>query len=284
MNKQLIALLAAGTVTSAMAGIELTGSYEGTISEGTGASTYAHDLDLTLVGSVAGATITATMEDLSGGETITTNELYVEATVEGLSFKGGKSKGQNGGGLLQAETDASNKMAASSTVGGFGVGIEQASGDSNATIDSSSSIGGIDITVQDMTNDSRFVTISTTVGTFDLAMETQTLGDDTNTGVSGTTNFSGVDFTGVYIDVENNNGVTQDDGILGDISNANDDSTVTGAVAVVDSEIGTLTGKMISINDETTYVGKIKRGVLEYGYSKTEDEDGVLDLVLTLEF
>jgi hypothetical protein len=283
MNKKLIALLAASSVTSAMAGVELTGKYEGTISEG-GSATYAQDLDLTLVGTVAGGSVTATMENLEGGDNITTNELFVETSIEGINFKGGKSKGKNGDGLLQKKSAATNKMALSTTLGGFGVGINQVSGDSNATVDVSSTVGGIDIAVQNMTNDSRFVTISTSVGGIDFAVERQKSGAGTNTGVVGTTVVAGVEFSGVYIDVEDTTGVTQNDGILGDISDANNNSTVAGGVVVLGTAFGEVTGKYIDKNDATTYVGKLKRGVMEYGYTKTENTDGLFEAVLTLEF
>lgn len=283
MNKKLIALLAASSVTSAMAGIELTGKYEGTISEGS-ASTYAQDLDLTLVGTIAGSSVTVTMENLEGGDNVTTNELFVETSIEGINFKGGKSKGKNGGGLLQKKSAATNKMALSTTLGGFGVGINQVSGDSNATIDVSSSVGGIDVTVQNMTNDSRFITLSTSIGGVDFDIERQKSGAGINTGVVGTAVVAGVEFSGVYIDVEDNTGVTQNDGILGDISGTNNNSTIAGAVVVLDTTIGELTGKYISKNDEITYVSKIKRGVMEYGYTKTEDTDGLFEAVLTLKF
>lgn len=276
------------TLTSvAFADITITGKYEGTITDGNpGASTYAQDLDLTLKGTTEGASVTATIENLAGGDTVTTNELYIETSIEGINFKGGKSKGMNGNGLMQKKSSATNKMQLSTDVAGVGVAINQTSGDGNATVDVNGSVAGIDVKVQNAGNDTRYVTASTNVGGFDVVVETQeTASTTTNTGASISTTVAGMTVTGVMIDVEDASGVTQDDGILGDISDATAGKDLNGVVVTTTATgLGEITGKYINKNDKTTYVGELERGVWTFGASKTEDEDAVFDASIKVKF
>ena len=143
--KKNIVIAALFAATAANADFDIYGKYEGNITDGSGA-TYSQDLDLKLVGTADGATITATLEDLAGGDTVTTNELYVETNIfDGISFKGGKSKGKNGNGLLQKSSAATNKMAVSFDASGLGFAVNQASGDANASVDVSGEFAGVAI-------------------------------------------------------------------------------------------------------------------------------------------
>jgi hypothetical protein len=288
MNNLLTATFVASTLsTTAIAGISITGNYEGTFTDGNpGASSYAQDLDLTLKGNVTdGTSVTVTFEDLTGGSTVTSTQLFLETRIEGLNFKGGNYKSQNGTGLMQSEGAVTNQFELGTNIAGFGISVGQTSGDSNSAADVTGSIAGIDITVQNITNDTRYISAATSVSGLDIIVEAQeTTSTTTNTGVSISTTVAGMTVTGVAIDVEDTTGITQDDGILGDISNAVNGKTVTGIVASTDTVLGTVTGKYIVKNDDTTYVGKLKRGIMEYGYSKTENTDGVFDAVLSVSF
>jgi hypothetical protein len=289
MNNLISATIVATSLsTSAIAGFGITGKYEGTITDGTGA-TYTQDLDLTLTGSVAdGTTVTATIENLAGGDTVTTNEVYIETTIEGFNFKGGKYKGKKGAGLLQKKSAATNKMSISTSVAGVGVKINQDSGDANATIDASASFAGVGVGVQDIADSTRFITASASAGGVDLNVERQQTATGTNTAGSISTSIGTenqvFDLVAVIVDVEDAVGVTQNDGILGDISDANNGKTVTGVVASTMTGFGMVTGKYISKNDLDTYVTKLKRGAFEYGYSKTENADGVFSGKLEVSF
>jgi len=90
--------------------------------------------------------------------------------------------------------------------------------------------------------------------------------------------------TGVVIDVEDTAGVTQDDGILGDVSDAANGKTVKGVVASTDTTVGTVTGKFIDKNDLNTYVAELERGVWTFGHSKTENADGVTTAEINVSF
>ena len=287
MNKNIMlaALFAAG---AASADISINGSYEGTFTEG-GAATYAQDLDLTLVGSAGGAKVTVMMEDLTGGSTVTTSQVFVEAGIEGLDFKGGNYKSQNGSGLLQAESATTNQFEVGTSIAGASVTVGQVSGDGNATMDVGFAAGGLDVNVQNVSGTDRFITVVANFFGFGTTIETQETATGRNTAVSANAGLiisetATINVTGVYIDVEDTAGVTQDDGILGDISDANTGSTVRAGVASLETDLGTVTGKYIIKNDLDTYVAELERGIMEYGYSKTEDEDGVFNAKLTVSF
>ena len=287
MNKNIMlaALFAAG---AASADISINGSYEGAFTEG-GAATYAQDLDLTLVGSAGGAKVTVMMEDLTGGSTVTTSQVFVEAGIEGLDFKGGNYKSQNGSGLLQAESATTNQFEVGTSIAGASVTVGQVSGEGSATIDAGFEVAGLDIDVQNVSNTDRFITVVANFFGFGTTIETQETATGRNTAVSANTGLiisetATINVTGVYIDVEDTAGVTQDDGILGDISDAATGSTVRAGVASLETDLGTVTGKYIIKNDLDTYVAELERGVMEYGYSKTEDEDGVFSAKLTVSF
>jgi len=287
MKKLFLATAVATTLTTtAFAGMEISGKYEGTLTDGNpGASTYAQDLDLTLKGTTDDTSVTATIENLAGGDTVTTNELYIETSIEGINFKGGKSKGMNGNGLLQKKSSATNKIQLSTDVAGFDVAVNQTSGDGNATVDLGGSLAGVNVSVQNAGNDTRYVTASTSIAGLDINVETQeTASSTTNTGASISTTVAGMTVTGVVIDVEDASGITQDDGILGDISDATANKDLNGVVVTTASTLGELTGKYINKNDKTTYVGEVERGVWTFGYSKTEDTDGVATAKINVAF
>ena len=277
-NKNLMALIAATTIsTTASAGFFLTGDYEGTITDGNpGASTYAQDLDITMTGSNdSGSTVTAKFENLTGGSAVTATQVFVESSIEGINFKGGNYKGQNGAGLMQKAGAVTNQMEVGFDVAGSGITVAQASGDGNATVDASLDLAGVSIKAQDIAESTRYVTASTTVGGLEVNVERQATTTGTNTAGSIGATVAGLNLTGVYIDVNDATGVTQDDGILGDISDASNGKTVTGAVVSTDTTLGLFTGKYITKNELDTYVAEVARGVWTFGHSKTENADGV---------
>lgn len=285
MNKNIMlaALFAAG---AASADISINGSYEGTFTEG-GAATYAQDLDLTLVGSTDNAKVTVMMEDLTGGSTVTTSQVFVEAGIEGLDFKGGNYKSQNGSGLLQAESDTTNQFEVGTTIAGASVTVGQVSGDGNATVDAGFEVSGLDINVQNVSGTDRFITVVANFFGFGTTIETQETATGRNLAVALDTSIAfdestNIDLTSVYMDVKDAAGVTQDDGILGDVSDAS--GIVKGAVATLNTSIGAVTGKFITKNDKSTYVGELSRGVWTFGHTKTEDSDGVTTAKINVSF
>jgi hypothetical protein len=285
MNKNIMlaALFAAGTAT---AGMEINGSYEGTLTDG-GAATYAQDLDLTLVGSTDGAKVTVMLEDLTGGTAVSTNQVFVETGFEGLNFKGGNYKSQNGSGLMQTTSAVVNQFEAGFSVAGAGVTLGQTSGDGNATVDAGFSVSGMDVNVQNAAEDNRFITVVANFFGFGTTVETQETTTGRNTAVSANAGVSisestSVDVTGIYMDINDATVVTQDDGIVGDVSDAT--GTVKGAVASLNTSIGTVTGKYVVKNDLNTVTAELERGIWTLGHTKTEGTDGATTAKINVAF
>ena len=289
MNNNLIALIAATTIaTSASAVIDISGTYEGTFTDGNpGAASYAQDLDLTMVGSDDETSVTILMEDLTGGSAVTANQVFIETKIEGLNFKGGNFKGQNGSGLLQAETAVANQMELGFDIAGNGVTLGQVSGAGQVTVDASAEYAGVGVAVQNATQSNRFVTAVTNFFGFGATAETQNTTVGRNTGVSanivlGEQNVVGV--TGVYIDVNDATAVTQDDGVFGDISDTINGNDVVGGMVEVNSVAGKVTAKMWEKNDLNNYKGELDRGVMNYSYQKNESTDGVFAAKMNITF
>ena len=285
MNKNIMlaALFATGAAT---ADISINGAYEGTLTDG-GAATYAQDLDLTLVGSTDGAKVTVMLEDLTGGTAVSTNQVFVETGFEGLNFKGGNYKSQNGSGLMQTTSAVVNQFEAGFSVAGAGITLGQTSGDGNATVDAGFSVSGMDVNVQNAAEDNRFITVVANFFGFGTTVETQETTTGRNTAVSANAGVSisestSVDVTGIYMDINDATVVTQDDGIVGDVSDAT--GTVKGAVASLNTSIGTVTGKYVVKNDLNTVTAELERGIWTLGHTKTEGTDGATTAKINVAF
>ena len=290
MNKNLIAAIAALTTTASIASVSITGDYEGIAQDGNpGAASYTQDLDLKMVGSNGDTSVTILMENLTGGSTVTANQVFIESGLESLSFKGGKYKNQNGSGLMQKGGDVTNQFEVSTSVAGAALTVGQASGDGNATVDAGLEIAGLDVNVQNVSNTDRFITIVADFFGFRTTTEYQKTSIGTNVAISADASVSitegtSVAVTGVYMDIEDTAGVTQDDGILDDVSDATTDSTIKGAVASLNTTLGTVTGKAFDKNDKMTYVGELSRGIWTFGHSKTENVDGITTAEINVSF
>ena len=280
MNKTImIAALFAASANAAT----ITGNYEGTFTDGHGA-TFAQDLDLTLVGGNDDAKVTVMLEDLTGGSTVTANQVFVEAGLEGLNFKGGNYKSQNGTGILQKKSAVTNQFSLNTSIAGAGITVGQVSGAAKQTVDASLEVSGVAVDVQNVSATDRFITAALDFMGFGVTVETQDTATGRNTGMTAGFNTNGVNVTGVYVDVKDAAGVTQDDGLVGDISDATTGSTVKAGVASLDTTAGTVTGKYIVKNDKNTYVGELNRGVWTVGYTKEENVDGVFDAKINVAF
>ena len=285
MNKNLIAVLAATTMTASIAAVDFTGNYEGTFTDGNpGAATYTQDLDLKLVGTSGESKVTVMMEDLTGGSTVTANQVFVETSIEGLGLKAGNYKNQNGSGLMQKKSAVTNQFEVGTTVAGASLTLGQVSGDSQTTVDASMDIAGMNVNVQNVSASDRFITIVANFFGLGTTVETQETAVGRNTALSANATVAGLDLTSVVVDVNDATAVTQDDGILGDISSANNGDTVVGGVVSTATSIGTVTGKMYDINDAKTYVAEIERGALTVGYAKTDNLDGVTTAEVNVAF
>ena len=286
MDRNLIALFAATMASASMATVGITGTYEGTLQDGNpGAATYTQDLDLTIKGQSVDTTVTATLEDLTGGAAVTATQVYIETTLAtGVDFKGGSYKGQNGLGLMQAESSVTNQMEVAFGIDEFGITLGQVSGDGNATVDVAASIANVDVTVQNASASDRFISAIAEFFGFNVTAEYQKTAVGTNIGGTLNRTIGGVDLTTVVIDANDTSVITQDDGIIGDISGVNNGDTIVGGIAAIPTTFGTVTGKMYDVNDATTYVGELQAGVMTYSYTKADATNGVLTAELNVAF
>ena len=197
-----------------------------------------------------------------------------------VQVKGGKFKSQNGLGLLQKKSAATNKiqLGLNDTIKGLDLNAVSEDGDVSTNV--GATLGPITIMAQNVVDDNRFITAYAEVLGAILNVETQDTGVGTNTAYSA----SIPGLMGVVIDVKDTTGVTQDDGILGDVSGANTGSTVKGAVASLNTTLGNVTGKVATVNDINTYTAELQRGVWTLGHSKTEDTDGVTTAKININF
>ena len=285
MTKNLIAVLAATMTTASMAVVDITGNYEGTFTDGNpGAASYAQDLDLTLVGTSGASTVTVMMEDLTGGTAVTANQVFVETAIEGIALKAGNYKNQNGSGLMQKKSAVTNQFEVSTSIAGAGITLGQVSEASKVTVDASLEVAELDVTVQNVTATDRFITVVANFLGLGVTAETQNTTVGRNTAVSATTNVGALTATTVVIDVNDATAMSQDDGILGDISTAVNGKKVVGGVLSTATTIGTVTGKAFEMNDAMTYTGEIERGALTVGYTKADNTAGVTTAKINVSF
>jgi len=285
MTKNLIAVLAATMTTASMAVVDITGNYEGTFTDGNpGAASYAQDLDLTLVGTSGASTVTVMMEDLTGGTAVTANQVFVETAIEGIALKAGNYKNQNGSGLMQKTSAVTNQFEVSTSIAGAGITLGQVSEASKVTVDASLEVAELDVTVQNVTATDRFITVVANFLGLGVTAETQNTTVGRNTAVSATTTVGGLNATTVVIDVNDATAMSQDDGILGDISTAVNGKKVVGGVLSTATTIGTVTGKAFEMNDAMTYTGEIERGALTVGYTKADNTEGVTTAKINVSF
>jgi hypothetical protein len=288
--KKIIMTAALFAATTSMAAVDITANYEGTITDGNpGAASYEQDLDITMVGSAGGTTVTASFENLTGGQAVTANQVWVDTKFEGLNFKGGNFKTTNGSGLLQSEGAVANQMQVGLDVTGVNVVVGQVSGAGKATVDAAATVAGLEVSAENVTATDRLITVVANFFGFNTTVETQETSVARNTAVSAGLDVSiaegtSVALTGVYIDVKDAAGVTQDDGILGDISDATTGSTVKGAVASLNTAVGNVTGKYSVKNDKNTITAEVERGVWTLGHTKTEDTSGVTTAKINVAF
>jgi len=289
MKKIVLATMLAAFGTASVADVMINGKYKGKISEdsSTGNYTYNGDLDLTLKGKAGDTVFTSTFENIgkSGTTEVKVKQTYIESPIADIiDFKGGTYKSKNGKGLLQ-ENSTKNRMKFSTDLGAFNASVMQVSGESKQEYTVSTNVGPATVMVQNVADDKRFVTVQGEFAGASLLFETQEASaGKRNMGVQAGVKVGDLAVNGVVIKVEDNTGMTQTDGIIGDISDANNGSTITGVVASTTTDLGKITGKYITKNDKNTIIGKLNVDNWEFGATKEEDKDVAVDASITVKF
>ena len=145
MKKQLlIAAVAASMSSVAMADVSISGEYEGTLSQSTGAASFAQDLDLTIVATSGDTSVTTTIEDLSTNTALTATTVKLSTQLEGISFTAGNYESQNGNGLIN-EAVAAKRIGFSTTIAGVGVAMTNSNGSSSSSITLACNVAGFEL-------------------------------------------------------------------------------------------------------------------------------------------
>ena len=269
MKKQILAVAVASTLaTTSMASISLSGAYEGTWEKAdSGAAEYTDKFDLKVSGKSGDITAVTTLDIDNGTGPISVGETYFKTSLNGLSVKGGKMKGQKGNGLTYEKT-TSSKVTLGTSFSGIGISASQATNDSNASITLSGSFGGVKTKIQEANGDNPTTSLTTSLSGVNVAFEQN---DDTTAYSLGPT-IGGTSFTYAKIDAIN---ATQNDGIFGDISDA--DVTASGLVVSTATGLGKVTGKHFTVDksgaESTTTKVALSSGPMSYTYS-TNDVSG----------
>ena len=280
MKKQLLIAAVAASMTSvAMADVSITGEYEGTVSQSTGAASFAQDLDLTVVGTSGSSSVTMTLEDITGGTDIAASQVFLKTDLEGVSFKAGKYESTNGNGILAAATNK-DRIGLSTTVAGFGVGLTNVSGDANGSVTVSGTIAGASVKVQNVLNSTRFITVSGDIAGVAVTVERQKTATGTNTGYNLSTDISGVSVAYENVKI-NGSASNQDDGMIGDISSAAKASALS---ATMNTAMGSVEVKRAKIDADKTTSIELTRSNVVYGYSKTTGASADLSAKVSFSF
>ena len=280
MKKQLlIAAVAASMNSVAMADVSISGAYEGTVSQTTGAATFAQDLDITVVGQTGNTSVTMTLEDLTGGSDIAASQVFVKTELEGISFTAGKYETTSGNGIINAASNG-NKTTLATSIAGVSASVTTGNADANSSLTLAGNVAGFDVKVQNALNSTRFVTISGDVAGVAVAVERQKTATGTNTGFNLSTDINGVAVAYENVKI-NGSASNQDDGMIGDISSAAKASALS---ASMNTAMGSVEVKHAKIDSDKTMTVELTRGNVVYGYSKTTDLDKVLSAKVSFSF
>ena len=280
MKKQLlIAAVAASMSSVAMADVSISGEYEGTLSQSTGAASFEQDLDLTIVATSGDTSVTTTIEDLSTNTALTATTVKLSTQLEGISFTAGNYETQLGNGLIN-EAKAGDKYSLATSIAGVSASMTNKSGHGAPSITLAGNVAGFDVKVQDATNSTRFVSVSTDVAGVAVAVERQKTATGTNTAYSLSTDVNGVAVAYENVKI-NGSAATQTDGFIGDISTAAKASAIS---ASMNTAMGSVEVKRAKIDADKTVSIELTRGNVVYGYSKTTDEDANLSAKVSFSF
>jgi len=289
MKKLVLATALATMASVSFADVMISGKYEGKMKEDstTGNYTYTSDLDLTLKGKVGDTVMTSTFENIGkkADKSVLVKQVFIETPIGDIAkFKGGTYKYTQGKGLLQ-ESTTKDRMNISSDFGPVGVGLTQVSNTGDTEVTLSTNLGPVSVKIDDATEDTRFITATGELGGAKVVFESQEYSaGKTNMGISAGASVGDISLTGVYLDVQDTAGVFQTDGILGDVSDANSGTTVTGVVASTKVDFGTVTGKYITKNDINSMVGQLQVGNWKLTATKPENADAKFEASLKVKF
>ena len=248
-KKLLVATAAMLLSVTSVAGISLSGLFEGTL-DSHGA--YTQDITTTMKGTSGSSTVTVVLD---GAFDI--DDMYVETTTGPLTFTLGDKSGDD---------PDSVSIGVVATSGGFTVGINQVSGGS-ATLDVGGSLAGITFNVTDVTNSERETTATYEVAGLKATVVHNTVTAGNNIDTTLTTVLGGLTLSANHD------------------SNADGTSENEGSVSRLFEGLGTVKVLMSKTSaDVTTKELSLTRGIWTGTWSKVGSADGVTTLKASLAF
>jgi hypothetical protein len=294
MKKQLLIAAVAASMTSvAMADVSISGVYAGTISQNTGAASFAQDLDLKIVGKSGDTTVTATIENMGVGGLYAMNATTVKLStkLEGISFSAGNYKSFSGNGLVNKPV-AAERIGFSTSVAGVGVGMTNANGHGAPSVTLTGDVAGFGVKVQNATNSARYISLKGNVA--GLALDIENSGADDNVAavkVSGTIGGMSVSYANLDCGTVKVRTVgaaaasacteTRGSAPYGNISTT---EKVKGLIVSTATTMGKVTFKNIDKDGTDTNVLALQRGNVSYKYAKTDLKDATLSAKVKFKF
>jgi hypothetical protein len=295
MKKQLLIAAVAASMTSvAMADVSISGVYAGTISQNTGAASFAQDLDLKIVGKSGDTTVTATIENMgvvakdSDGDAIAGSQYAMNATtvklstkLEGISFSAGNYKSTTGNGLVNKPAPA-ERIGFSTSVAGVGVGMTNKSGHGAPSITLTGDVAGFGVKVQNAANSERYISVKGNVAGLAVDVEkSMATGGLVAVKVAGTV--GGMSVSYANIDCKTIGACTESRGSA-PYGALNGSKKVKGLIVSTATAMGKVTYKNIDKDGKDTNVLALQRGNVSYKYAKTDAADATLSAKVKFKF
>ena len=248
-KKLLVATAAMAVSATTVAGISLSGLYEGTL-DSHGA--YTQDITTTMKGTQGNSTVTVVLD-----KDFAVDDMYVETTTGPLTFKIGDWSGDD---------PDSTVLGVTMKAGAITIGLNQISGGST-TVDASTTLGGIAVSMTDVTATTRETTgVYTAAGvTATVVHNKVTAGNNIDVTVATTV-------AGLTLSANHD-------------SNADGTSTNEGSVSKALVGLGTVKGTMSKTSAGVTSKSfSLTRGIWTADWTKTGTADGVSTLKASLAF
>jgi hypothetical protein len=249
MNKLLIMAAAITVSTSSVSQVEVSGEYEGTLTQG---GVYSQTLDLKLVGATPLGSVTAIVDE---NQVLT--DLYTTAKLYGIDVTLGN--------MTIDDVANTSIIKASTTVGGMTVGVSKTSG-GNESLDVSGSSNGMDVSIENLTRSDREVTLGTTIQ-----------------GVASTAVYQKTT-AGTILDMDLS---TKVDGLTleYEYDRAADDSSSNGGYISVPLGLTTVkSGVSVASTDVKTYLLEVSHGILTGKWEKVGEASGVVSAIASIDF
>ena len=248
-KKLLVATAAMLLSATSVAGISLSGLYEGTL-DSHGA--YTQDITTTMKGTSGNSSVTVVLD-----ESFDVDYMYVETVTSGLTLKLGDWSGDD---------PDSTKLSISATAAGMTIGMSQVSGGSTE-INASGSLAGMTVGVTNLTSSERETTATGTWGGVTVKAVHNTVTAGTNLETTVSTTMGGLTLSGTHD------------------SNADGTSKNEGSVSRALEGLGTvkLSASKTGAGVKETGVS-LTRGIWTADWTKTGSADGVTTLKASLAF